>query len=252
MPSSRRTAKPKSAPTRDPSSVGAIPSPVARTEERAAAPAWSARGGEAPLARPPHAQRRRPRRSGRTRARDGRARSCADDGTRRARAVIAVPAHRTARASVRRQYGARRKQPLAQRIRVCACGIEMRRDRSSAGLAQRVGGDCLHPADTARTRRSGAEPLLTGATPSCSPARGGRFALPPSPPLIRSGSPVDEGNADAENRAGGAPPHGCGEVRGAAAAAPRSLRRSPWGGSGNEKRLSRKPSLSLHRDDRNL
>ena len=223
LPSSRRTATPKSAPRARPSSVArdsAAGRPDGRT--RGAARLERARRRDAPCVGAHRRARRMPKGEDRAetdgRARgDGRARSCADDGPRRRSGHRGSRApNRTRRSACAR--GSAASSPSPTRIRVGACGIEMRRDRSSAGLAQRGGEDVRRPADTARTRRSGAvrpSPFGGSAPESDRGARGRGERRRRGPGWRRAPARVRRGP-------------------GAAAAVPRSPRRSPWGGSERE------------------
>jgi len=116
--------------------------------------------------------------------------------------------------------GAVRKKPLSLRVHACECGVKMQRDLYSAFLARCVGEDGLLHADRAHVAWSGAEPLLRAAwSEATQPARGRAFR--PSSfgaqPRSRSGSPAEEGIANAEAPDAVAHPQGCGESRGEAA-----------------------------------
>ncbi|WP_447859617.1 zinc ribbon domain-containing protein [Nitrospira calida] len=136
--------------------------------------------------------------------------------------VVEFPTRHTKLSQVCHGCGTVKKKSLSQRIHVCECGVEMQRDLYSAYLARCVGDDDLLHADTVRKCWSGAEPLLRAAwSKATEPANGRR--KPSSfgaAPRSRSGSPAEEGRAQAEVPDAVAHPQGCGESRGEAAVVP--------------------------------
>jgi len=136
--------------------------------------------------------------------------------------VIEFPTRPTKLSQVCHGCGTVQKKPLSQRVHACACGVEMQRDLYSAFLAWCVGEDNKLHAGWARERWPGAEPLLRAAWSEATEPASGRHK--PSSfgagPRSRSGSPAEEGRAQAEAPDGVAAAQAAGESRGEAAVVP--------------------------------
>ncbi len=137
--------------------------------------------------------------------------------------VVEFPAHRAKLSQVCHGCGTIHKKPLSLRVHACECGVEMQRDLYSAFLARCVREDHRLHVDLARERWSGAEPLLRAAWSRATQPASGRAYRPSSfgaPPRSRSGSPAEEGIAQAEAPDAVAVAQAAGESRGEAAAVP--------------------------------
>lgn len=137
--------------------------------------------------------------------------------------VIEFPTRSTRLSQVCHGCGAVEKKPLSGRVHRCECGVEMQRDLYSAFLARCVGEDHGLHAGLARMRWPGAEPLLRAAWSQATEPANGRAWRPSSfgaPPRSRSGSPAEEGIAQAEVPDVVAAARVAGESRGEAAVVP--------------------------------
>jgi len=115
--------------------------------------------------------------------------------------VVEFPTRQTKLSQVCHGCGTVEKKKLSQRIHRCECGVEMQRDLYSAFLARCVGEDSLLHAGLARMCWPGAEPLLRAAWSRATEPASGRTWRPSSfgaAPRSRSGSPAEEGIAQAE------------------------------------------------------
>ncbi|MCY0878644.1 MAG: RNA-guided endonuclease TnpB family protein [Firmicutes bacterium] len=137
--------------------------------------------------------------------------------------VIEFPTRPTKLSQVCHGCGRVQKKPLSQRIHACACGVEMQRDLYSAFLAWCVGEDHRLHAGLAHERWPGAEPLLRAAWSAATQPARGRTWRPSAfgaPPRSQSGSPAQEGTAQAEAPDGVAVAPAAGESRGEVAVVP--------------------------------